>query len=493
MKSNIVRISIFFLLIGGIFVFSNESFASTLVAQSYLDNQIIGYNLNNDYPIFSSTVVASSSGVASRVDFYIGNASAGVAKIVWSVQDLTDNSAYFGNTCSDQSDITFPASLIHQINSTNLHAFTGLNIVSGHTYRFTVLGANSGCSYFTPANSQNFSSYGQGTSSIAFKVVSSTGDEVLGNINTTSRVIFSSLTPQHLATTSSPVSFSFDYYINSSDVLDLQNPPNPPLTFHNYYPKICVDVYSISGFIVTRKQMCNDVVLDFLETFASSTSLANGGYYQEIYLYNPVDNSRKGLYFDTGSIALETFAVSAYNTIDQDNSFASGTPPIFDSTAFSASCNPISNNISTLYLNPSFSILDCTYFFLLPNPTLISQNFNAFKSIVLTSFPIGYITDFVNIISTSSTSSLPVINATIPTVLPAGGSHITLSLTHVLDPFLNATTSIYTNESASSTETMFQITNRYWSYLVYMLAFLYMVGRIVGGHLISGRHNIKTK
>jgi len=115
----------------------------------------------------------------------------------------------------------------------------------------------------------------------------------------------------------------------------------------------------------------------------------------------------------------------------------------------------------------------------IPDEFVYNEFVGNIKDDMLTHFPIGYITDFYEIISTSTVGNLTVIDATLPSALGMGNANVHLDLTNVLDPILNATTSQFTNESASSTETLYTITNRYWSYLIYILAGLYMIGRII--------------
>jgi len=103
---------------------------------------------------------------------------------------------------------------------------------------------------------------------------------------------------------------------------------------------------------------------------------------------------------------------------------------------------------------------------------------------ILIHFPIGYLTDFISIISTSTVGTLTVLNATVPNGIPGAGSHLTLDMTGVLDQFLNATTGAYINATASSTETLFEITNRYWKYILYILTIFYILRRIMGQTLI---------
>jgi hypothetical protein len=107
---------------------------------------------------------------------------------------------------------------------------------------------------------------------------------------------------------------------------------------------------------------------------------------------------------------------------------------------------------------------------------------------IATRFPIGYIYSFIEIISSNATSTLTVLNAKIPNGIPGTGSEITLNLNGVLDPYLNATTSGFSNETASSTETLGEFTLRYWEYIIYILALLYVIRRIIGSHVIPNKH-----
>jgi len=105
---------------------------------------------------------------------------------------------------------------------------------------------------------------------------------------------------------------------------------------------------------------------------------------------------------------------------------------------------------------------------------------------VLTKFPVGYLTDFILIMSTTTVGSLTIIDATIPSALPFGqGQHIELDLAGQLDYILNATTSVFSTAEASSTETFYEITSYYWNIIISMLAFFYVLSRILGSHLIN--------
>jgi hypothetical protein len=122
---------------------------------------------------------------------------------------------------------------------------------------------------------------------------------------------------------------------------------------------------------------------------------------------------------------------------------------------------------------------------LFPNQEQVSNNIATLRDGFLTKFPLGYLTDFVTILTSSTTGSLPAINVTLPSGMIGAGAHINLDLTNVLAPVLDATTSQFFGTSAPDSGTFFDITNRYWDYFVYMGLALYFISRIVGSHVIS--------
>lgn len=157
---------------------------------------------------------------------------------------------------------------------------------------------------------------------------------------------------------------------------------------------------------------------------------------------------------------------------------ASTTARFIDACNFPAA---IAKAISFGYAQSSFNIGDCLTLAFYPGNAALNDDFYILKEMP----PWGYgfrIYDLLN--ATSSTSSLPIIDAKIPQGIPGAGSRIKLDLAHSLDPILNATTSFFTNESASSTATLFTITNRYWSILVYLGTALYIFSRLIGSHIV---------
>lgn len=136
----------------------------------------------------------------------------------------------------------------------------------------------------------------------------------------------------------------------------------------------------------------------------------------------------------------------------------------------------------------TFDLLPCgadliTYAFV-PTSDAISANVQILHDDILIHFPLGYITDFVNIISTTTQGTLAVIDTDIPSGIIGSGSHVHLDVAHSLDYILNATTTSKFSTASTTGATFFDITNDYWTKLVYILAFFYILSRIIGSVLI---------
>jgi len=99
------------------------------------------------------------------------------------------------------------------------------------------------------------------------------------------------------------------------------------------------------------------------------------------------------------------------------------------------SCNPISG----------FDLMTCISGLFIPSKGDITNAINTFKENIATRFPLGYLNDFISIISTSTIGTMTVLDAEMPEALGLGKSTIRLDLTGVLDPYLNATTSQFSN------------------------------------------------
>jgi len=219
--------------------------------------------------------------------------------------------------------------------------------------------------------------------------------------------------------------------------------------------------------------------LNYGRNYRLTFNLNGSNYYG---LFGNLFNINKSIYFSVGTTTesghiQQSIASSTEEELNANN-YANG-------YSLSA-CNPISGD---------WNVVDCVLSMFIPDTDYTSKKVGQMSNTITNAWPIGYITDFVRIISTSTAGTLTPIDATIPNGIPGAGSHITLNLTGVLDPVLNATTSTFVNSSAPSTDTFFDITNYYWKIVCYVLVILYIVGRVLGSHIFghTGKHaTVKT-
>jgi len=125
--------------------------------------------------------------------------------------------------------------------------------------------------------------------------------------------------------------------------------------------------------------------------------------------------------------------------------------------------------------------LQCISYLFVPDAGYLQETMTGFRNNVLTHFPLGYITDFVSILSTTTVGSLTVLDVTLPNGIPGTNAHLTLDLTNALAPLLNATSSGFANVSAPSDDTFLTITMYYWNLIIYIGTGLYILGRIIPG------------
>jgi len=309
---------------------------------------------------------------------------------------------------------------------------------------------------------------------------------------------FSVITPTDEATVINPnVTIGATWYVSQEDLDSLDTFISSPAN------KITVKAFVMD--IEATNQASIIKVIDYTlptgyETSTSTSILFNGTtaglqygrnykltfqlYGSNYYgLFGNIFNVISTTYFSVGTttesgIIRQTIASSTAQDL-QDNAFANG-------YSLSA-CNPLADE---------WNITDCVLSMFLPDNDFTARKVGEMSATITNAWPIGYITDFVSIVSTTTVGTLTPIDATIPNGIPGAGAHITLSLANVLDPVLNATTSVFVNASAPSTDTFFEITNYYWSIICYILVVLYIIGRVMGSHISghTGKHEtVKTK
>lgn len=146
-------------------------------------------------------------------------------------------------------------------------------------------------------------------------------------------------------------------------------------------------------------------------------------------------------------------------------------------------CNPFSGN---------FDIVLCAYRMIVPDQQTATVLFQETYNMVFSRAPLGYFTDFISIMATSTIGTLTVIDATVPSGLIGTNSHITLDLTNVLDDILySTTTTSFRSTGANSGDDFYTQTNYYWRIIVSILFALYLMRRVLGSHVIPHKHKFK--
>jgi len=303
-------------------------------------------------------------------------------------------------------------------------------------------------------------------------------DGVLTAASGETRII--QMEPDNGTTTQNPVTFNFKAYIAPQDVGNILN---VRIELHNVDQNV---IGAASFFSPSDLSLYFGTITEAgVFSFSTTTILGEGNYRFNALL----DSCATVLGVCTfiqpiGGVHIEAntqFIVGTSTFIGQitqdsfaqmNNIFASTTATT--TSALARSCVPLGG----------FDPMQCLAFLFVPDSVYLSRSLDTLYQNVLTRFPMGYVTDLIAILSTTTESSLPLIDATIPDGVAGSGSSIHVELAHSLDYILNATTSAFANESASSTETFFEITNGYWKIVVYLLAVLYMLRRILGAGMI---------
>lgn len=143
------------------------------------------------------------------------------------------------------------------------------------------------------------------------------------------------------------------------------------------------------------------------------------------------------------------------------------------------SCSPLSSE---------FNLADCAVFAIVPSTEQLNDDILLLKQLP----PWGYAFRAYDILSTDSSSTIPILSITMPQGVPGAGSKLTLDANHALDFVLYAKSSPF----GTSTETLYETTSIYWSIFMYLALGLYITRRLLGKSLIPhlGEHEyVKIK
>lgn len=141
-----------------------------------------------------------------------------------------------------------------------------------------------------------------------------------------------------------------------------------------------------------------------------------------------------------------------------------------------------------------FHFKDCLVFALIPTTADLKHFGDTISLGVLSKFPLGYVWNIYQVLISTSSLALPVVDATVPNGVIGTGAHIRLEISSTTLAYLwNATTSTFVNSSAPSTETYLQIVSYYWNIVVYMAVLMYILRRILGTGLIGDVWNVESE
>lgn len=284
-----------------------------------------------------------------------------------------------------------------------------------------------------------------------------------------------SLSPENGTTTSNPVTFAFDVYIAPEDLVNALGSVKVHVEMRN----IDQNMLFGTGWLSPSDIVLYDVLLteSGFVTYSTSTPVGEGNYRVRLTLdkhylidYDSLDSLSHQFIVGQSSF-IGTISQSSYSALNAIFASSSAT----STAALARSCYPFSGQFDTI---------NCLAFLFVPDAGLLSDSVNEFKDEVLTRFPLGYVTDFVSLIGTSTPSSAVVFEMTVPSSLPGGGSQLALSVAGVLDPILDARIDDFETSTEDDARTFYEITYDYWLIFVALATLFYLLRRVLGSHLI---------
>lgn len=297
--------------------------------------------------------------------------------------------------------------------------------------------------------------------------------------NTSTR--FLSVSPANGTTTATTTTLGQGIYVNEND---LSSTTAVTTVYTNDYCS------SFSGAVIdavsnTLGQGCSFTLTWAVgssgeNTFSTSTTFTYGGTWRYVStIYDTVgqfclfgyclSSSRNDLSQVSGS-----FVVGQLNALDVIHGYIASSSAelggLASSTAaISSLCNPLSG---------SFSLGSCVYVLIIPDASTTKSMISGVSGKFLTYVPLGYVTRFIAIFTSGTTTPLPVFSYTPPAVL--GYSQGALNL----NPWnLFSTTSFIgslTSSTSTGSRTLRSIAEPYWNFLWTLILAIAIIGRITG-------------
>lgn len=414
------------ILLGGVLVFFGYfgiSFASTLVGYTFWDVNWSGL------PVSTTTISTTTTSIYSNGLLSIDNN----LNFDTANSKIYASSSYYGNPGGWKNLTTFANGNYFAITSAS--SYTGFTVLNGVVsfWQTIPIPVSLGITLISPDNL--FTIYGTTIAVQGTFVNDGTYNTILWNLQN----ISIGMTMNIASTTLPQLSTQGYNFIHNIDV-----------GFSGTYHLSAMLYNSSTG---STSASSNIITFNVGTTTQSSQSASTTS-----FISNIVNTIRNSIFNNTGN-NISSSTVS--NDIVQENA-----------------CQLFGGNL--FGFNTNFSPFGCVAFLFTPQERDMAILVADLKDGLLHVFPLGYITDTVAILSTSSTTSLPVLTVTIPKGY-AGLSTTTLSLNifQLMGPgtILGTATSSLTG---SSTQTIWSTISNSWNTFIYCCLGIYVIVRILG-------------
>jgi len=324
--------------------------------------------------------------------------------------------------------------------------------------------------------------------SLGFTVCDSSPCEIPPFISdTTTRVISTVPAGGSVNATSTSFVFTIDGYLNADD---LNSGSEVVFRVHNLYTAQSFLVGPLfsglfgSPFPTEGQEPFDEtystslIELGDFEVNKVASVLGIGEYFMDVTIRK--SSGFLGLFHDTLFATSTSFLVATSTTFGEFQEIISN--------SVSSTTQALANGIDACSWTGNFDFFGCLYslavVLFIPDTAGLNNMFDTMKQEVLYSFPLGYVTDFIDIMSTSTVGTLTVLDLHTPAALGFGSNHMRLDLAHSLDWILYSTSTIFSSAESTTTQNFYQVTSYYWRIILYVLAGFYIIGRILGSHVI---------
>lgn len=276
-----------------------------------------------------------------------------------------------------------------------------------------------------------------------------------------------------VATTSNdltPVTISVDIYVNENDVA---SPYNVQVYIENIDQNTMFSrLTQLFGVGHTAELFNEYATTSGYINYSTTTNLSVGGYRVHVSL------DKKLYVFDIWNLDEQSsqFAVGQQTWLSniRQNSFNQiqaiiGAKNSTSTEATARTCNPFSGQ---------FDIIDCSYFLFIPDTEELSQSMQSLKDGVLIRIPWGYFTRIYDILSASTTQTLPAFSYTFDSRSPLSGTEIAIDI----DDSIAQASAIMADIKTGDDKTVQEVAEPIWNVIVGLALVFTIVTDLMGSH-----------